>query len=81
MKDGSPILTPDLCVIGAGSGGLSLAAAAAAFGAYLRALGLVDAPADIEITQGSHVGRPSRLLVHIPPTGGIVVTGTATPIA
>ncbi|KQO10218.1 phenazine biosynthesis protein PhzF [Agreia sp. Leaf244] len=55
--------------------------AAAAFGAYLRALGLVDAPADIEITQGSHVGRPSRLLVHIPAAGGIVVTGTATPIA
>jgi pyruvate/2-oxoglutarate dehydrogenase complex dihydrolipoamide dehydrogenase (E3) component len=33
VKDGSPILTPDLCVVGAGSGGLSLAAAAAAFGA------------------------------------------------
>ena len=55
--------------------------AAASFGAYLRALGLVDAPADIEITQGSHIGRPSRLLVRIPATGGIVVTGTATPIA
>jgi PhzF family phenazine biosynthesis protein len=54
--------------------------AAASFGGYLRALGLVDAPADIEITQGSHVGRPSRLLVHIPETGGIVVTGSATPI-
>jgi pyruvate/2-oxoglutarate dehydrogenase complex dihydrolipoamide dehydrogenase (E3) component len=26
------ILTPDICVIGAGSGGLSVAAAAAAFG-------------------------------------------------
>ena len=26
------LLTPDLCVIGAGSGGLSVAAAAAAFG-------------------------------------------------
>ncbi|KJC64832.1 PhzF family phenazine biosynthesis protein [Agreia bicolorata] len=55
--------------------------AAAAFGAYLRVLGLVDAPTEIEITQGSHIGRPSRLLVHIPATGGIVVTGTATPIA
>jgi PhzF family phenazine biosynthesis protein len=55
--------------------------AAAAFGGYLRALGLVDAPADIEITQGSHVGRPSRLRVHIPRAGGIVVAGTATPIA
>src|SRR5689334_13926015 len=28
----STILTPDLCIIGAGSGGLSVAAAAAAFG-------------------------------------------------
>jgi PhzF family phenazine biosynthesis protein len=54
--------------------------AAASFGGYLRALGLVDAPADIVITQGSHIGRPSLLSVHIPPTGGIVVTGTATPI-
>jgi len=55
--------------------------AAASFGGYLRAVGLVETPADIEITQGSHIGRPSRLLVHIPTTGGIVVTGTATPIA
>ena len=28
----SEVLTPDICVIGAGSGGLSVAAAAAAFG-------------------------------------------------
>jgi len=28
----SDVLTPDICVIGAGSGGLSVAAAAAAFG-------------------------------------------------
>ena len=55
--------------------------AAAAFGGYLRALGLVETPAEIEITQGSHIGRPSRLSVRIPETGGIVVTGTATPIA
>jgi PhzF family phenazine biosynthesis protein len=54
--------------------------AAAAFGGYLRALGLVETPAEIEITQGSHIGRPSRLSVRIPETGGIVVTGTATPI-
>jgi pyruvate/2-oxoglutarate dehydrogenase complex dihydrolipoamide dehydrogenase (E3) component len=30
--DGGELLTPDICVIGAGSGGLSVAAAAAAFG-------------------------------------------------
>lgn len=54
--------------------------AAASFGGYLRALGLVEAPAEIEITQGAHIGRPSRLSVRIPETGGIVVTGTATPI-
>jgi PhzF family phenazine biosynthesis protein len=54
--------------------------AAAAFGGYLRALALVEAPAEIEITQGSHIGRPSRLSVRIPETGGIVVTGTATPV-
>ena len=41
----------------------------------------VETPAEIEITQGSHIGRPSRLSVRIPETGGIVVTGTATPIA
>jgi PhzF family phenazine biosynthesis protein len=55
--------------------------AAAALGGYLRERGLVEAPADIVVTQGSHIARPSRLLVHIPATGGIVVTGTATPNA
>ncbi|MFS0732331.1 PhzF family phenazine biosynthesis isomerase [Microbacterium sp. 1P10UB] len=55
--------------------------AAASVGAYLRALGLVDSPARVTITQGAHVGRPSVLRVDIPPAGGITVTGTATPIA
>jgi PhzF family phenazine biosynthesis protein len=55
-------------------------AAAAAVGGYLRGLGAVDAPARVVIEQGRHVGRPSELVVDIPPTGGIVVSGTAVPI-
>lgn len=52
-------------------------AAAAAFGGYLRDAGLVRAPATLEIRQGETMGRPSRLGVEIPDTGGIIVTGTA----
>lgn len=55
-------------------------AAAAALGGYLRAAGLVAAPATIVIRQGEAMGRPSRLIVEIPAEGGIVVTGTAVPI-
>jgi PhzF family phenazine biosynthesis protein len=55
--------------------------AAASTGAYLRAEGLIDPPARVTIRQGRHVGRPSVLLVDVPLTGGITVTGTATPIA
>lgn len=73
--------TRNLFPVGAITEDPATGSAAAALGGYLRALGLVEAPTDIEITQGSHIGRPSRLLVHIPTTGGIVVTGTATPIA
>ena len=40
-------------------------AAAAALGGYLRALGLVDLPATVEIRQGEDMGRPSRLEVRI----------------
>jgi PhzF family phenazine biosynthesis protein len=40
-------------------------AAAAAFGGYLRALGLVALPAEVVINQGADMGRPSRLLVQI----------------
>jgi PhzF family phenazine biosynthesis protein len=54
--------------------------AAASLGGYLRALGLVDAPANVVVHQGRHVGRPSLLSVDIPPAGGIVVSGTAAPI-
>jgi PhzF family phenazine biosynthesis protein len=52
-------------------------AAAAAFGGYLRAAGLVTAPTTLIIRQGEAMGRPSRLSVDIPVSGGIVVMGTA----
>lgn len=55
-------------------------AAAAALGGYLRDAGLVTPPTMLLIRQGEAMGRPSRLSVEIPTTGGIVVTGTAVPI-
>jgi PhzF family phenazine biosynthesis protein len=55
-------------------------AAAAALGGYLRDAKLVAAPTTILIRQGEAMGRPSRLSVEIPATGGVVVTGTAVPI-
>ncbi|WP_432563346.1 PhzF family phenazine biosynthesis protein [Kineococcus sp. SYSU DK003] len=54
--------------------------AAAAFGGYLRALGLVRPPVRLTVHQGRHVGRPGVLVVDVPEHGGIVVTGTAVPI-
>jgi PhzF family phenazine biosynthesis protein len=51
---------------------------AASVGGYLRALGI--APDRLVIHQGAHVGRPSLLTVDVPPTGGIVVSGTAVEI-
>jgi len=55
-------------------------AAAAAFGGYLREAKLVAAPTTILIRQGEAMGRPSRITVEIPASGGIVVKGTAIPI-
>jgi PhzF family phenazine biosynthesis protein len=55
-------------------------AAAAALGGYLRDAGMLAAPATITIRQGEAMGRPSRLQVEIPATGGIVVRGVAVPI-
>jgi PhzF family phenazine biosynthesis protein len=52
-------------------------AAAAALGGYLRDAHLIDAPATIVIRQGEAMGRPSRLTVEIPASGGIVVRGNA----
>jgi PhzF family phenazine biosynthesis protein len=55
-------------------------AAAAAFGGYLRELGLVDVPASVVIRQGIEIGRPSVLRVDIGERGGIRVSGGAVPI-
>lgn len=55
-------------------------AAAAALGGYLRAMRIVTPPTTVLIRQGEVMGRPSRLVVDLPVTGGIVVTGTAVPI-
>ena len=54
--------------------------AAAALGAYLRSLGAVPVPGRIVIDQGAHVGRPRELVVDIPESGGIVVSGRAVRI-
>jgi predicted PhzF superfamily epimerase YddE/YHI9 len=51
--------------------------AAAALGGYLRAAELITVPTTILIRQGEAMGRPSQLVVHIPVSGGIVVTGKA----
>jgi PhzF family phenazine biosynthesis protein len=56
-------------------------AAAAAFGAYLRDLWLVEDDAVIHLAQGDDLGRPSRLTVRLSPgEQGVRVTGTAVPI-
>jgi PhzF family phenazine biosynthesis protein len=52
-------------------------AAAAALGGYLRSAGLITPPADFTILQGAAMGRPSRLFVHVPAEGGIIVAGNA----
>lgn len=56
-------------------------AAAAAFGACLRAGALIDTPATITVLQGEDMGRPSRLIVDIPRDGSIRVSGNAVQIA
>jgi PhzF family phenazine biosynthesis protein len=55
-------------------------AAAAALGGYLRETQIVTSPCTILIRQGETMGRPSRITVKIPDTGGIIVTGAAVPI-
>lgn len=54
--------------------------AAASTGAYLREVEAVEAGDRVVIRQGRHVGRPSILLVDVPASGGITVTGSATPV-
>ncbi|MEU8248063.1 PhzF family phenazine biosynthesis isomerase [Nonomuraea sp. NPDC048916] len=57
-------------------------AAAAAFGGYLREVGLVTPPVEVDITQGVDMGRPSSLRLFIPDdrARGISVTGAAMPL-
>jgi PhzF family phenazine biosynthesis protein len=55
-------------------------AGAAALGGYLRELGLLTPPAHVTVIQGEDMGRPGRLEVDIPESGGIAVTGEAVPI-
>ena len=56
-------------------------AAAAALGAYLRELRLIDVPAQFTILQGEDMGRPSRITVDAPAgSGPITVSGQAVPI-
>ncbi|MEV0224777.1 PhzF family phenazine biosynthesis isomerase [Streptomyces sp. NPDC050704] len=57
-------------------------AAAAAFGGYLRELGIVTPPADLTIHQGHDMGRPSTITVRVPeePGSGIAVSGNAVPL-
>jgi PhzF family phenazine biosynthesis protein len=56
-------------------------AAAAAFGAYLREIGRVLAPASFTIIQGEDMGRPSQISVTVDPAEtGITVSGTAVQI-
>jgi PhzF family phenazine biosynthesis protein len=53
---------------------------AAALGGYLRDAGLLEAPAALVIRQGEAMGRPSRIEVRIPASGGIIVGGNAVPL-
>jgi PhzF family phenazine biosynthesis protein len=56
-------------------------AAAAAFGAYLRELGLVRPPATVTVLQGQQMGRPSTLLMELRADDDrIRVSGTAVHI-
>lgn len=52
-------------------------AAAAALGGYLRDAQLISIPHQMVIRQGEAMGRPSRLEVDIPTSGGIGVSGMA----
>lgn len=57
-------------------------AAAAAFGGYLRDIGLIDGPARFTIHQGVDLGRPSELIVDVHPDDPQVrVTGHAVSLA
>lgn len=53
-------------------------AAAAAFGGYLRDLGLISPPTTLRLYQGEDLGRPGLLVVDVPAdAAGVRVTGNA----
>lgn len=57
-------------------------AAAAAFGAYLRDLGRLEAGASVMLHQGEDMGSPSLLTVRVPQDSpSLIVAGGAAPIA
>jgi len=57
-------------------------AAAAAYGSYLGALGVLTPPARLRIQQGEQIGRPSELIVELPVgEASVWVTGVVTPIS
>ena len=57
-------------------------AAAAAFGAYLRALGAVTPPVRVGVVQGVDMGRPSRIEIDLAADRpNVAVSGTAVAIA
>jgi PhzF family phenazine biosynthesis protein len=72
--------TRNLFPVGAITEDPATGSAAASLGGYLRHLGALTPPARLTIHQGRHVGRPSLLVATIPPSGGIRVEGTATPV-
>ncbi len=55
-------------------------AAAAALAGYLRDAGLLAVPARLHLRQGETMGRPSQLVVDVPASGGITVTGAVVAI-
>jgi PhzF family phenazine biosynthesis protein len=56
-------------------------AAAAAYGSYLGALGILQPPARLRIEQGAQIGRPCELIVDLPVgLASVWVTGTVAPI-
>ena len=73
--------TRNLFPVGAITEDPATGSAAAALGAYVRELGAIEVPGRLVIHQGRHIGRQSLLLVDVPRTAGLVVTGTATTIA
>ena len=77
-RDERTFETRNLFPVGALDEDPATGSAAAALGGYLRALGAVRPPARVVVHQGRHVGRPSLLVVDVPASGGIVVSGTAS---